>query len=251
MYYIYYICFWSGGGKVSKIMTIEDIVWPCELSTKIKLFLLDIGIQRQGINCIGGTATSPHAEGLIYCLQGSAIISWSSYDMRNKIGAVLGGNDWLGFMSIDDEKSNYVYSTIEITPVNCLVFPKKAILDYANEDPEMFKLLFYIAKKVVPKWLQASITALHDVELRIVSALIDLILVEPKIFNGQVEINITQQQLSDLTGVSRPRVNEVLKHVERSGQIKVTRNKLQINDINALTQRLQFFNGSLREPIVF
>lgn len=235
---------------MNKTISVDDIIWPCELSAKLKLFLIDIAIKRHGVNCMGGTPTAPQPEGLVYCLQGSAIISWGSYDMRNKVGAVLGANDWLGFLSIDDIKSEYVYSTIEIKPISCLVFPKKAILEYANRDSEMFKLLFYIAKKIVPKWLQASITALHDVESRIVSSLVDLVILEPNIVNSQVVINISQQQLSDLTGVSRPRVNEVLKHLERSGDIQIARNKIHIKDIKALSQRLQFFNGSLREPIL-
>lgn len=235
---------------MNKKITDEDINWPCDLSIKLKSFLMSIAVKRVGVNCLGGTPSSPLAEGLVYCLQGSAIISWSSYDMRNKVGAVIGTQDWMGFLNIGEKPTNYVYSTIEIKPVTCLVFPRIAILEYAQQDFEMYKLLFHIVKKIVPKWIQASITGLHDVELRVISALLDLVLLEPEIIDYQVEIHISQQQLSDFTGVSRPRVNEVLKHIERSGEIQIMRNKIQFNDIRALSKRLQYFNGSLRGPIL-
>jgi len=66
--------------------------------------------------------------------------------------------------------------------------------------------------------------------------------------NSAIDIEVSQQKISDICGLSRPRVNEVLKELEQSGLIKVQHKKITIDNITALFELLNAANLCFYDP---
>jgi len=235
---------------VSTKITIDDIVWPCELSLSLKKNLLSIASVKQGISSLGGSPKNPFSSDLCYLLEGIAILNSSTQDTSTTVGGVIGPQDWIGVSGID-ESSRPVYTTEEIVPVVLMAFPNKLLLKLGEKESEVFKFLFYIAQKLLKKWTQAAVTVIHDKEMRIVYSLLELLVLHRKNDDVIPCIKISQQQLSFLTGISRPRVNGVLKELEVAEEIEIARGCFRIVNLPKLACRLNNLNVSMRDPRVF
>ena len=231
-------------------ITIDDIVWPCELSSSLKKNLLSIASLKHEISPLGGSPKNPFSSDICYLFEGIAILNTSTLETSTTVGGVIGPQNWIGVGGMD-ESSRPVYTTEEITPVVLMAFPYKLILKLAEQDSEVFKFLFYIAQKLLKKWTQTAATVIHDKEMRIVYYLLELRVLHPKKDDVIPRIKISQQQLSFLSGISRPRVNEVLKELEIAEEIEIARGSLRIINLPKLAARLNNVNVSMRDPRVF
>ncbi|WP_019027613.1 Crp/Fnr family transcriptional regulator [Colwellia piezophila] len=233
-----------------KNITIDDIAWPCELSLTLKKSLLSIASFKDGITSLGGSPKHPFSSGICYLFEGIVILSTSTLDTSATVGGVIGPQDWIG-AGVMDESYRPIYTSEEVVPVVLMAFPKKLLLKLAEQDSEVFKFLFYIAQKSLKKWTQAAATVIHDKEMRIVFSLLELLVLHPKKDDEIPPIKISQQQLAFLSGISRPRVNEVLKALEIAEEIEITRGSLRIINLPKLAARLNNLNVSLRDPRQF
>lgn len=225
----------------------DEIIWPCELSKQMKDLLMAIALSKTGIEGIGLTSLSPQFKGVCYIQQGTALICTPSGDLNNILGAVIGQGDWLGALTLFRNYQPHLI-TEEIKTVNLLLFPAAKVTLLAKQYPETYKWLYFAAHSAQPKWIQANLTGLHNKQIRVVYALLELMAKQPKINGVIATIFISQQQLSLLTGISRPRVNEVLKDIEKSGEIALQRKAIKIINLPALGARLQHLNMSFRDP---
>ncbi|MGB1322737.1 MAG: Crp/Fnr family transcriptional regulator, partial [Vibrio gallaecicus] len=55
--------------------------------------------------------------------------------------------------------------------------------------------------------------------------------------------------LSTITGISRSRLNEVLKGIEQAGLVTIQRGKVFISDIEGLYERISPMNLMMRNPV--
>ncbi|MCJ8293323.1 MAG: Crp/Fnr family transcriptional regulator [Colwellia sp.] len=231
-------------------ITANDIVWPCELSASLKKNLLSIASLKHEITPLGGSPKHPFSDDICYLFEGVAVLCTSTLNPSTTVGGVIGPKDWFGVGGID-ESSRPIYTTEEVVPVVLMAFPNKLLLKLAEQDSEVFKFLFYIAQKLLKKWTQAAATVIHDKEMRIVYYLLELRVLHPKKGDVIPSIKISQQQLSFLSGISRPRVNEVLKALEVAEEIEIARGSLRIINLPKLAARLNNVNVSMRDPREF
>jgi biotin operon repressor len=68
---------------------------------------------------------------------------------------------------------------------------------------------------------------------------------------SMVEIAVSQQQLSDMTGIARQRVNEVMKELERNQLVTLYRGKVRIDSPQGLAAYLDDIDLSIRDPRQF
>jgi len=235
---------------VSNKVTVDDIIWPCELSSSLKESLLSIGSVKHGITSLGGTPMQPYSNDICYLFEGIAILNSYSSDTSTTIGGVIGPQSWFGVGGMD-ELSRPDFSSEEVAPVVLIAFPHKLLLKLAEEESEVYKFLFHIAQSLLKKWTQAAVTSIHNKEMRIVFALLELLVLQPKKGGEFPGIKISQQQFSFLSGISRPRVNEVLKALETAEEIEITRGCLRIVNLPKLAARLNNLNVSIRDPRIF
>ncbi|MBL0559475.1 Crp/Fnr family transcriptional regulator [Aeromonas hydrophila] len=130
-----------------------------------------------------------------------------------------------------------------------LLFPRADIESLSEQEPEVFKFLFHIAQQVVRISLQMGSNTLFCLTTRIVYVLLELVAKNAAANTPVPSLNITQQRLSQITGISRPRVNEVLKELARTGEITIRRSELNITDMAALKARLHPFSLMYYDPV--
>ncbi|WP_019613065.1 Crp/Fnr family transcriptional regulator [Psychromonas ossibalaenae] len=224
--------------------SIETIHWPCTISNDLKQQLLDIAQRGSGLT---DTQKKQALPGIYYITSGLATISFLSENMNNTLGFVLGVNDWVGANSLGNNADVFLL-TVELEPVKYLLFPKQKIAQLAENNNEVFKFLYYCMVQMQPRSLQAPLTALHDKEIRIVYTLLALAQKKHAVKGVNTSINITQEQLCAVTGLSRPRINEVLKTIEKVHEISIERGKIHITDIDALGNRLNQLNAMFDDP---
>ena len=232
---------------MSNKVTVDDIIWPCELGSSLKERLLSIGSIKQGVTSLGGTPKQPYSKYICYLFEGIAILNSSSSETSTTIGGVIGPQSWFGVAGMD-EAARPDFTSEEVAPVGLIAFPHKLLLKLAEQDSEVFKFLFYIAQSLLKKWTQAAVTSIHNKEMRIVFALLELLVLQHKKDDVIPSIKISQQQLSFLSGISRPRANEVLKGLEIAEEIEIARGSLHIINLSKLAARLNNLNVSIRDP---
>lgn len=220
---------------------IESMHWPCSLSTQLKRQLLDIAQQGKGLP---NTQAFP---GVYYITNGLATLSVLSENMSNSLGFVIGVNDWVGANSIGDIDKMFLLS-VELEPLEYLFFSKKKVKQLSENNLEVFKFLFHCLNKIQPRFWQVSLTALHGKEVRIVYTLLSLAERKKTVKGAKISIKITQEQLCEVTGLSRPRINEVLKMIEKAHEISIERGIIHIIDITALGNRLNQLNTMFNDP---
>ena len=211
--------------------SIDVPLWPCALSDNLKQQLLNIAQPCQGIPNI-----QKH-RGLYYIGTGLFIIHYATQHMNNNLGYAVGADDWIGASKIVCS-DRFFLQAIELEPVESLFFPHHKISKLAEINHEVYKLLYFCLANVQPVHLQGQLTAMQDKEVRVVYTLFSLAQKKISIEGARISLKITQEQLSLVTGLSRPRINEILKKIEKSQEISITRGSICILDIIALGKRL-------------
>lgn len=186
-------------------------------------------------------------KGVIYLHKGVSTLCWLNLDTARMVGGILGRGDWLFAGTIDSDVRLFGVSE-ELEPVTLLLFPERAVLELAAKSDEVFKWLFYSMQRMQLVWHQANLNAMHNLNARVAYGLIDLASKAGVATSSAPVIRISQQQLANVTGITRPRVNEALKQFEKAGELKVIRGGIKLLDIDALAARLQNLNLMFRDP---
>ncbi|WP_052772078.1 Crp/Fnr family transcriptional regulator [Vibrio mexicanus] len=127
----------------------------------------------------------------------------------------------------------------ELEPIEMLIFPQAKIEELAKINPEIYKWLYHSTHKTQQAWIRAQISTLYDKETRIVSSLLEIAKYIPNIKGSFQKIHASQRQLSLITGISRPRLNETLKELEVSKEISLERGVIHLLKPDALRKRME------------
>jgi predicted XRE-type DNA-binding protein len=136
---------------------------------------------------------------------------------------------------------------IEIEPCSIVHFSNQKLTPITRKNNEIFKWFYSLTFESREKWLQSQIINNANITERIVYQLIE-ILAHISSKSMPMEIAISQQQLSDMTGIARQRVNEVMKELERNQMVSLHRAKIIINSIEKLARYLDDMDLSIRDP---
>lgn len=224
-----------------------DIRWPCDLPESLKSKLLELSERKQGVASLQFTERYAYIPGVFYVCQGTIGMCFSTLNMKTIVGGVLGQGDWVGAYSIG-KKLKYFSVAEEIEVLSMLLFPREKLLLLAESEPLVYKFLFYAGQQTQSIWMQALLSSIHNREQKLIYTLLELRARYSPIAGAIDCINISQNQLSTITGISRPRLNETLKQVESRGFISVQRNKIFILDFTALSHIIEPMNLMIRDP---
>ncbi len=137
----------------------------------------------------------------------------------------------------------------EIEKVELLYIPKDEITRLAKKDPLIYKWILDIVSENVPHWFQSHLISMSKKDVRVLYCLATLLpIYENKL--KEISLNVTQQDVSNLCGVTRPRVNEVLKKFESQGFIKLKRKMIVITSIKLFFELLGEVDLSFYDPRV-
>ncbi|MGF1754880.1 Crp/Fnr family transcriptional regulator [Vibrio makurazakiensis] len=211
-----------------------DIQWPCEISDELKQKLLDTAIVLNALP----DRTHNKVGGVFYIAQGMLSVSFSSENTNTMNANLIGKNSWMGasMMSSDISHSAVVD---ELLPLSLVYFPKDKIDKLAQSDFEVYKWLYFSSLETQKDWLQAQICSLYDKQSRVIFSLLEISRHLPSVQGSIIKIDISQRQLSQISGISRPRLNEVLKYLEQQGEIGLERGSIHLLEPDSLNLRLK------------
>ncbi|MBW3698098.1 Crp/Fnr family transcriptional regulator [Vibrio sp. T187] len=220
-----------------------NIQWPCELSDFLKQKLLECAIEFHGIpdRALSARVTQ---GGVFYITKGIMSVSFSAENTNSMNASLLGSGTWFGG-SIMSASMSFNATVDELLPVSFIYFPKDKIDKLALSNNEVYKWLYFSVLEVQQDWLKSQLCSLYDRESRIVFSLLQIAKRLPSVQGSLVKIDISQKQLSQITGISRPRLNEVLKELEAQKELSLERGSIHILDIPALSQRISHLDNDL------
>ncbi|MEZ9367570.1 Crp/Fnr family transcriptional regulator [Shewanella sp. 10N.286.51.B2] len=215
----------------------KQINWPCELSERTKAEIMDIAVDDQGIEKYSNLLADDSERGYFYCIDGLGTFATTSADNRPLASFIFGKEMWVGAVAVEIFPKISLY-TNELEPINSLFFPKCELTELANINPEIYKFIYSIMRRNTPKLVQGMHLSFYGIEERIIHFLLELVRAKRMIDLLVIELKITQQQLSEIANVSRPRVNEVLNKLAEDGYIDLVRGKMIILDYTRLSELL-------------
>ncbi|MCG9542468.1 Crp/Fnr family transcriptional regulator [Vibrio sp. Isolate33] len=226
----------------------EQIQWPCELPQELIDSLVEIAVFKTGIHSLEITQKFQNLPGVFYILSGSAGICFSTENMKSLSGGVIGKGDWMGALTIHAEYNLFAVAE-EVEPISMILFPSDKVLELAEEQCMVFKWLLHCGTRAQSIWMQAYLSSIHEKEQKTIYVLLELAARQTNITGATVSINVSQTQLSTITGISRSRLNEVLKGIEQAGLVTIQRGKVFITDIEGLYERISPMNLMMRNPV--
>lgn len=220
----------------------EIIQWPCELpnATKEAIVLSAMRIQQFG----SATAPNRAMKGVIYIKRGIAAIGLTSEHTNTMNSGIFGTGNWLGGSMIN-HGSRILAHVEQIEPVEVIFFAKDKIDHLANNDPYIYKWLYHASISTQQQWLNAQVVSLHDRETRVIFALLQIAQHTKQVKGSKTAVHASQKQLSMITGISRPRLNEVLKMLEAKEEISVSRGVIHLLEPTKLSEQLRKLESSI------
>jgi CRP-like cAMP-binding protein len=222
----------------------EDIDWPCDLSSRIKRKLLSNCIYKKGVSELELTRRYSQVPGVVYIIKGAAAVFFSTLEKTSIMGGIIGKGDWLGALNIGEETTHFVFSE-EIEELEMIIFPHKLILSLSEEEPSVFHWLFECCKIAHRIWFKSYLSSLYTKESRVIFTLVELSNRQNRISGSVACIQISQHQLGLIVGLSRPRLNEVLKCLELDELISLERGKIYLSNMRALSDKVDSMNLSM------
>jgi len=223
--------------------SLQDLIkWPCELpsTTKEAIVLNATRIQQLG----PVTTQGRQLNGVMYIKRGIAGIGFSSEHTNTMNAAIFGTGNWLG-ASVINHVIRVLANIEQVEPIEIIFFAKDKIEQLAEKDPNIFKWLYYGSLQSQHQWLTAQAVSLHDREVRVIYTLLEIAKYANQVQGSVSAVHASQKQLSIMAGISRPRLNEVLKMLEASGEISVSRGSIHLLDQQSLTERLSKLDVSI------
>lgn len=128
-------------------------------------------------------------------------------------------------------------SVIALEPVETLSLPASAFRELREKHPQVEQLVSTLLARRVEQLTRSLLEALYDgLDRRVYRRLLEL----SEIYAPGADaatIPLTQTQLADLVGGSRPSVNQVLQKLASSGAVSLTRGHIEVLDLPGIQRR--------------
>lgn len=189
------------------------------------------------------------SQGINFVERGTLAIGIQTPSLKTANCVIVGQGDWFGnYMEQGSSLSPFMF--VEIEPCSIIHFSNRQIAAIAEKNVEIYKWFYSLSFESRDKWLQSQLINNENMNVRIVFQLLE-ILAHINSKKLPLEISISQQQLSDMTGIARQRVNEVMKWLEREGLVELWRNKISVKSVSKLAEYLDDVDLSIRDPREF
>lgn len=218
-----------------------DIRWPCTLPPQLRDDFIDMAepLDLKRLN--------DGLPGIVYIRSGCLTGYTFSENMDASLGMLHGHGCWFGIQSIHALPTPGIYEAI--TPTELVLFPKEKVESWLNRHPEGYQLLFFIAQHIGRILVQTGSNTLLSLTSRIIYVLLELANKAAPPNDVESRIKITQQTLSHIVGISRPRLNEILHVLSEQGAIRTERGTIVIRDPAGLKARLHSFSFQYHDPL--
>jgi len=184
--------------------------------------------------------------GLVYIKKGQFSISIPQQDLATLYSFMVEPNSWFGGLTLMPLPHPFLVIN-EIDHVELIYISKARLTKIADAHPIIYKWLLNITADNLPQWFQVPLIALSNKKLRVIYCLVTLLPLNRGDLNS-IDVDASQQKISDICGLSRPRVNEVLKELEHDEVIKVKHKKIIILNPMRIFELLDDANLGFYDP---
>lgn len=148
---------------------------------------------------------------------------------------LLANGDVFDLYCLLDENSHKVYYEC-LDEIKVLAAPMKSIRNWLDENPKYYRnFLMYAAKMMRQLETNVSQLIFTDIPTRLMKLLINNV-------NGSRKLklinDLPNKELANLIGSTRAVVNRHLQNLKKSGSIKISRNQVEIKDLEQLQKEL-------------
>ena len=150
---------------------------------------------------------------------------------------VLGPGDHFGEMALISPAPRNA-SAVALEPVETLSFHRDQLDELRGAHPGIDRFLMEGLITEVRRLSHALLEALYvPVDKRVLRRLGDLVALYGDGRSGTVTIPLTQEDVAEMAGTTRPTANKVLKAAEGAGALRIARGRIDVLDADELARR--------------
>jgi CRP-like cAMP-binding protein len=171
-------------------------------------------------------------------LDGHVAVRLTKPSGETAIVNILGPDSHFGEVSLLNVNAGERTATVvALEAVRTLSIPADVFHELRDRNPRMERLVTQILVQRVDELSGLLVEAMYDsLEVRVVRRVVRLAETYPT-RNGHVTIPLTQDELAELVGGTRPSVNQVLRRLVDQGLLQVGRGRIIVNDIASLRRQ--------------
>lgn len=233
---------------MNQTVSANQLRWTTNLSAELSDELISVA-KRITTEKLCLDSTNLINRGINFVERGTLAICIQTPNLKTANCLLVGQDGWFGNY-IEPSASLLPFIFVEIEPCTIIHFNNERLRSICSRNNEIYKWFYSLTFESREKWLQSQLINSANITERVVYQLIE-ILAHIKDKRFPVEISVSQQQLSDMTGIARQRVNEVLKDLERNHLVKLYRGKINIDSPHLLGNYLNNIDLSIRDPRQF
>jgi CRP/FNR family transcriptional regulator, cyclic AMP receptor protein len=177
---------------------------------------------------------------LYVIIDGEVKIVLAAEDGQESILVVLGDGDFFGEMALFDAKSRSA-DAVAVTTTTTLTLRRDVFEQFVRETPEIaFPIFRALTAKIRRTTHRLEDVMFLDLPTRVMKRLLQLAAKHGVETPQGVRIGIpmSQQELAEMCGATRPRVNEQLRRLAREGLIEVDRQTITLLRPRELKRRV-------------
>ncbi len=154
--------------------------------------------------------------------------------------ALIGPGDYFGILALlDGARPQRSASIVALERSETLSVRKGEFEELRQRFPAVSELLLKALGEQVRRLSDSLVEAMYTpVETRVIRRLLEA----AKVWDGQVPgsvVPLTQEDLAELAGTTRPTTNKVLRQAEERGWVRVGRGRVELVDPDALAKRAE------------
>jgi CRP-like cAMP-binding protein len=171
-------------------------------------------------------------------LDGHVAVRLTKPSGETAIVNILGPDSHFGEVSLLNVNAGQRTATVvALDNVRTLSIPADVFHELRDRNPRMERLVTQILVQRVDELSGLLVEAMYDsLEVRVVRRVVRLAETYPH-RNDHVTIPLTQDELAELVGGTRPSVNQVLRRLVDQGVLEVGRGRIVVTDIAALRRQ--------------
>jgi len=176
---------------------------------------------------------------LVVIVRGLVKVTVTSPRGDEMLLVTLGPSEVVGELSVIDGGARSA-SVVALTPTTGIVIGRAPLIALMQRSPELFDVLLRSMGALVRRLTER---ATDLVFLDLAARVAKLLLREAEGRSGEqrqgalVDLGLTQTELAQMVGASRPAVNRVLQSLAARGSISITGREITIQDFTALRRR--------------